>query len=260
MATQVLKWRPRGPVGFAPLVVAADGRNAPGEFASLSCVDALRLENSIEYVEHKSKCSAVDALDARQVKSISSNLIITFSDFVTEAMAAALLANTLAAETVPVVVTSEELPVVASGGSAQLGGPAPALNVTSVVIEDSSTVPQTLTPGTDYILDPVYGFVTFPDVSTFTQPFIADYSRQNPLMMAGLSGVPINRWVTFQGLNAYNNKIVKGDFFNVSFSPASLDFLPDDYGQLEMQATLLIDTSRPTNDPLGQYYSIGLGA
>lgn len=261
MQTEVLKWKPRGPVGFAPRVISADGRAGPGAFKFLACVDSLSLENAVEYDEHKSKCSGIDALDYRAVKSIASNLTITFSDFVTEAMVAALLATTIAADASPDAVVDEELPVVDDNEGVQLGGPDPAQNVTLLTITDSSTVPQTLTVVDDYTLDPVYGFVTFGDVSGFTQPFIADYSKQNPLTLAGLKATPINRWLTFQGFNAANaNKIVPVNLFNVSFSPASIEFLPDDLGQLTMQASLLIDTTRPATDPLGQFYSIGLGA
>ena len=261
MAIQTLKWRPRGPVGFAPLIVAPDGRNAPGAFKFLTCVDQLSLENAIEYLEHVSKCSPLDALDFRQPKSIQSNLTITFSDFVTETMVAALLAELVAADVSPVSVSNEELPGgLVDGDSIQLGGPDPAQNITSLVITDSTTAgAQTLTEGTDYTFDPVFGYVTFPDVSGFVQPFIADYSKQNPQTLAGLKASPINRWVTFQGANSANaGKIVPVNLFNVSFSPASLDFLPDDLGALTMQASLLIDTSRPASDPLGQYYSVGL--
>lgn len=261
MAIEVLKWRPRGPVGFAPQVVGPDGRNAPGAFKFLTCADALRIENNIEYIEHPSKCSPVDALDFRQVRSITSNLIITFSDWVTEAMAAAIFAEVVEADTLPVAITGEELPVLEDGDAAQLGGSEPSQNITSLTITDSGTVPTSLTVDVDYTLDAVYGFVTFPDVSAFTQPFIVDYSKQNPLTMAGLKATPINRWVTFQGFNSANqNKIVPVHIFNVSFSPSNIDFLPDELGLLEMTATLLVDTTRPTDDPLGQYYSIGLGA
>lgn len=261
MAIEVLKWRPRGPVGFAPRVTAADGRAAPGAFKFLTCVDELKLDNKIDYLEHKSKCSALDALDFRQPKSVASDLTITFSDFVTETMIAALLAQSLAADAAPVVVTDELLPILEDGDSAQLGGPDGATTITAVTITDSATSPNALTVDTDYVLDAVYGFVTVPDVSTFTQPFKVSYSKKNPLILAGLKAAPINRWVSFQGFNSANqNKIVPVNFFNVSFSPASLDFLPDDLGNLTMQATLLIDTTRPTTDPRGQYYDVGLAA
>lgn len=260
MAIQVLKWRPRGPVGFAPRVIGADGRAGPGAFKFLSCVDQLALENNIDYLEHPSKCSAVDALDFRQPKSVQANLNITFSDFVTEAMIAALLATSNGADVAPVAVTGEELPVVLTGESAKLGGADPSNNITLLTMTDSATTPNTVTEGTDFTLDAVYGMLEFGDVSGFTQPFIADYSYQNPLTLAGLKAAPINRWVTFQGFNSANsNTIVPVDFFNVSFSPASLDFLPDDLGTLQMQATLLIDPTRPAADLLGQFYRVGLG-
>ena len=263
MAIQVLKWRPRGPVGFAPRVIGADGRAGPGAFKFLTCVDQLSLENNIEYIEHISKCSGIDALDFRQVKSLNATLTITFSDFVTEAMVAALLAEKNIANSAPVVVVDEELPLVDDGEYAKLGGADPKNNITSLVITDSATgSPATLTGGGDnYTLDAAYGMVEFHDVAAFTQPFIANYSYQNPLTLAGLKASPINRWVTFQGFNSANaNKLTPVDFFNVSFSPANLDLLPDDLGQLTMQATLLIDTTRPASDLLGQFYRVGLEA
>jgi len=260
MSIQTLKWRPRGPVGFAPRVIGSDGRAGPGAFKFLSCVDELKLDNNITYSEHKSKCSALDALDYRRPKEISAALTITFSDFVTEAMVAALLADVLIADVAPVPVTGEEVPIVVDGDMTQLGNADPATTITALSFTDSDTTPATPIVDVNYSLDPVYGMVTWLDVSGFTQPFIAAYSKKNPLTLAGLKASPINRWVSFQGFNAgNNNEIVPVNLFNVSFSPASLDFLPDDIGQLAMQSTLLIDTTRPTTDPLGQYYSVGLG-
>lgn len=260
MEIQTLKWKPRGPVGFAPRVIGADGRAGPGAFKFLSCVDSLNLENAIEYDEHVTKCSAFGALDYRKPSKLTSNLSITFSDFTTEAMIVALLAESNAADVAPVPVTGEIEPIVANGQGIQLGLADPATNITSLVITDSATAPATAILGTDYTLDAVYGMVTFLDVSGFTQPFVAAYSKQNPLTLAGLKATPINRWITFQGFNAAeDNKIVPVNFFNASLSPASIDFLPDGLGTLPMSGALLIDTTRPAADLLGQFYSVGLG-
>ncbi len=261
MQIQTLKWKPRGPVGFAPRVIGADGRAGPGAFKFLTCVDALNLENAIEYDEHESGCSAFGALDHRQPSKVTSNLTITFSDFLTETMIAALLAESVPADVSAVPVTGEVVPIVTNGQGTQLGNADPATNITSLTFADSATSPSVPVLGTNYTLDAVYGMVTWLDVSVFTQPFIAAYSKQNPLTLAGLKAAPIERWVTFQGFNVANqNKLVKGDFFNVSFSPASIDFRPDALGQLPISAVLLIDTTRPFTDPLGQFYSVGLAA
>jgi len=259
MAIETLKWRPRGPVGFAPRVITADGRAGPGAFKFLTCVDELTLTNNLTYSEHKSKCSALDALDYKRPKEITSDLAITFSDFVTEAMAVALLADTLAADVLPVPVTGEEVPIVVDGDMTQLGGPDPATTITSLTFTDSDTTPATPVLGTNYTLDAVYGMITWLDVAGFTQPFVAAYSKKNPLTLAGLKAAPIERWITFQGFNTGNdNELVKVDMFRASFSPSSLQFLPDDIGTLAVPASLLIDTTRPTTDPLGQYYGVGL--
>lgn len=262
MAIQVLKWRPRGPVYFAERDETATPAT-PKAFGQAHCVDQITLALNIDYLTHDAKCSRVDAEDARDIKKVSGEATIDFSNYTPEAIALALAATENAADVAPDTVTSESLPTVAEGDSVILGGAYPKFNIaaTGFSIVDSTGSPQTLDEGTDYTIDAKFGLVTFGDLTGFVQPLKASYTYQNPKIFAALAAGRVVRWIRFNGTNyPDNDSIVPVDLFKCQFSPTtSFDLLPDDYGKLQLKVSVQIDLTRESSDALGQFLSMGQG-
>lgn len=259
------KWRPRGPVLFG-LRDETTTPAGPGIFGESHCVDQVSMALTIEYLTHDAKCGTVDAEDARQIKKASGEVSFDFSNFTPEALLLALDAVAVDADVSPVAVVDEALPIgtdddpLTEGDKVILGGANPNFNITSLVIEDSATVPATLVANTDYVLDAKFGMVQMGDISTFTLPLKASYSHQNPKALAALKAGTLVRWVRFNGINpADGNKLSAVDMFKIQLSPTSaFDLLPDDFGKLTLKGAIQIDLSRETTDPLGQFFSANL--
>lgn len=259
MSVEVSKWQPRGPMLFAPRDETVTPAR-PGVFGGEACADQLTMALTLDYTTHDSKCSAIIAEDFRQVKKASAEVTIQLSDLTLEALVLGLAATYEEAESPAEAVVAEELTTIPdAGGTIALGGSAPNFNITGLSIEDSATVPATLAADTDYTFDAVYGLVTFGDLSGFTQPLKASYSHANPVILAALAAGQVKRWIRFNGINAArSNKIVPVDIFNMQMAPTSaFDLLPDDLGKLDLKGSLLIDQSRPSSDPRGQFFSVG---
>lgn len=257
MTIEVLKWFPRGPIAFAPIDKTVTP-NRPGVFSALNCADTFSINQNVTYITHDSKCFAIAVEDKRNIKSFAATATMTLTDFTRENVIAALDAGSIAADVAPVAVLDEELTELpAAGGMIALGGANPNMNITALTIEDSGSPPTSLTPVTDYTLDAVNGMVTFGNVSGFVQPLKASYSYKNPVILAALAAGQLERWVQFQGINTVeNNAPQQVNIFRAQFSPTkAFDLLPDDYGKLEIEVTLLADLSRPFTDPRGNFYT-----
>lgn len=257
--TEVSKWQPRGPVLFAPRDETTTPAR-PGVFADPVCADQLSLALNIEYTTHDSKCARVIAEDYRGIKRLASEVTVSLSDLTLQSMVMGLAATYEEAESPAESVVDEELTTIpVAGGTIALGGGSPNFNITALSIESGATVPVALVLNDDYTYDAVYGLVTFGDLTGVVQPLKASYSHANPVILAALAAGQVKRWIRFNGINAArSDKIVPFDGFNFQVSPTSaFDLLPDDLGKLELKGSLLIDTSRSSSDPRGQFFSVG---
>lgn len=260
MAVEITKFQPYGTIRFAERDESVTPAR-PGVFGEDTCADQVNVALNIEYTEHDSKCGAVISQDYRAVKKANGTASIELTNFTLEALALGLAATTTDAEGAPASVVDEELTEIPDeGGTIALGGDSPNFNITALTIEDSATVPNTLTLSTDYTLNAPFGMVTFGDLSSFVQPLKASYSHQNPPILGALAQGTIERWIRFNAKNrAKSSRIVPVDMFRVQISPTSgLDLLPDDLGRLTLSCGLLIDETRESTDPRGQFLSVGL--
>lgn len=262
MTTQVLKWRPRGPILFAD----RDDTFTPAQpkvFAGENCADQVSLALNIAYVTHTTKCTALDVEDFRAIKSLAAEVTIDLSDYTIPNLIAALNAGEVVAETIAAAVTGEEFPTVAAGDKVMLGDANAAYNITALTITDSASPPATLALTTNYKLDATNGMVEIVALPIgVVQPLVAAYSHKNPPILAALAAGQIERWIRFNGFNTANaNKAVNVNMFRVQLSPtAAFDLLPDNTGSLQLKGSVLADLTRSTSDPRGQFFDVALAA
>lgn len=260
MAVEITKFQPYGTIRFAPRDETVTPAR-PGVFGEDTCADQVNVSLNIEYTVHESKCSAVVSEDYRSVKKANGEVNIELSNFTLEAMVLGLAATQTDAEGAPATEVDEELTEIPDeGGTIALGNGTSNYNITSLTIEDSDSPPNTLTVDDDYTLNAPFGMVTFGDLSAFTQPLKASYSHQNPPVLGALAQGTIERWIRFNAKNrAKSSKLVPVNLFRVQVAPTSgLDLLPDDLGKLTLKGGLLIDESRESTDPRGQFLDVGM--
>lgn len=262
MSVQVLKWKPRGPVRFGIRDETVSPAR-PTVFGDEDCVDKLALALAAQFSQHFSKCSAIDTLDAQDLKSLAADGTITLSNYTPSNLLIGLNGSQTVAMTTPTAVTAEVAPAgLVNGDTFAVGGASPHLNLTAVTVVDSAGTPATLTVNTDYTVDAANGMITILNIGSYVQPFKVNYSYQDPRVLAALTQGQLIRWIRFNGFNVPNaSKAVNVDMFKAQFAPtAAFDLLPDDYGLMELKFTLLQDLSRPPNDARGQYFSTALAA
>lgn len=170
-----------------------------------------------------------------------------------ENMALVLHAAVQAQSTTP--VTGMALPdSLAEGDVVKL----PDVKPTSVSIEDSEGTPNTL-PSGQYTVDADFGTITLDDITTggpYTQPFKVSYTP------GAASSVPIftddapERMLWFQGKNTVTGEKLLIELYRVLIPVSMLDALKHAegaYGNIPFNPKILADTTRPTDDVLGQF-------
>lgn len=150
-------------------------------------------------------------------------------------------------------VTAETLPTVAVGDIIALSKP----KASSIVLTDSAGTPATLTENTHYVVeDATWGRIRFLSLGTFTQPFKAAYSYGAVTSVPMLSQNPPERAMRFELINtAAENAKVLVELYRVQFDPVKTLALIQDKGihVADMSAAVLIDTTKPADQTLGQY-------
>jgi hypothetical protein len=260
MSVTVLKWKPRGPVRFGKRDETVTPAR-PTVFGAEDCVDKLDLALQTQFSQHFAKCSAIDALDAQDIKSLSADGTMTLSNYTPANLLIGLNASSTAAEGSATAVTNEVAPSgIVNGDTIAVGVATPHFNLTAVTVVDSNATPATLVLGTDYTVDAANGMITIVNIGSYTQPFKFNYSHKDPQILAALTQGQLIRWIRFNGFNVPNaSKAVNVDMFKAQFAPTSaFDLLPDDYGLMELKFTLLQDQSRSSSDPRGQYFSTAI--
>lgn len=221
------------------------------------CQDVLTIAMATESGEHINKCGVVDAPDDRYVKSTTGTVSLTFADVADKNFAIGVFGKLNAAMGSPAAVSDEVLPDnLPDNAQYGLGGLTRHRTITSLVIEDSDSPPNTLTGGgDDYTLDAAKGVVTFGDLSGFTQPLKASYSHKDPKDVALLAEAQKQYFLEFEGYNVRdNNAPMALELYSTRFDPAqNLDFLSDDLQLMELQGTMLSDQTKSADGDLGQF-------
>jgi hypothetical protein len=74
-----------------------------------------------------------------------------------------------------------------------------------------------------------------------------------------LSTTPADKWVRFEGLNLATGSSVTVDLYKCSFQPTKdLGLITDKFGELALEAKVLIDATKDANGEIGQFGNIAL--
>lgn len=220
------------------------------------CQDSFALALATESFEHINKCGAVDVPDFRGSKGSTGTLTLTYTDVEDKKFAIATLGTVNAAAGSPTAVTNEEIDGVEDDAYYFLGGKHRHRAITSLSMEDSSTVPVTLVANTHYSLDAASGRVTWLDTAGMTLPIIADYSHQDPAHVSLLTAGQDEYFVSFENINKANsNDPGSVELYRVRFDPTSnADFLSDELQVMDLTGTVLADQDIESTDTvLGQF-------
>lgn len=130
--------------------------------------------------------------------------------------------------------------------------------VSSVVLVDSTGSPVTLTPGTHYSLEAGPGSIEILSLAGLTQPLQADaYTYAAYKRVALLNAVPATLALRYEGINlAEGNAPVVHEWYKVSTELLqNLALITDgtDVAGMDVNAEVLLDTSKLASDPLGQF-------
>jgi len=192
-------------------------------------------------------------------KSKEAALSMTLNYFGSKQLALGLYGNvnTIAAGT----FTAESLPTGLVAGD---GFILDNSNVSDVVITDSAVGPATLTPNTDYEMEPSgSGIGTLLNAGAYTQPFKAAGSMAARVDLAMFSAPIPSRYLILDGLNTtlgddYGKRILVR-LYQCVFDPVGqLDFISDTFGQLQLTGTVLYDALNAADPLLGGFGKLEL--
>ncbi|MCO1336719.1 hypothetical protein MO867_20540 [Microbulbifer sp. OS29] len=155
-------------------------------------------------------------------------------------------------------VTDEAIPEVEAGDSVILDRG----NISSLVITDSNGTPATLVDGTNYqVTSSPGGVLEFLDVTSFTQPFNADYSHGASTDITMFTESPPVRYLMLDGVNTVDGsgERVRGRLYKCKFNPVSqLDLINSSFGELALTGTALFDALSDPDEALGGFGRIEL--
>lgn len=136
------------------------------------------------------------------------------------------------------------------------------LNVTDVVIEDSTGSPKTLTLNVNYTLDAFSGQAELVDVTTggpFVQPFKFKHKKGAVTVVAGMAVGARELWLSAALTNVDDLSRGHVDVYRVRLDPASvIAYINSDYNDFELKGSALVDTTKLASAVGGQIYRWGL--
>ncbi|WP_035277579.1 phage tail tube protein [Desulforegula conservatrix] len=236
-----------------------NAQGVPGAMVFLGNTPNLELNLEIDNMEHIESYTGNRARDARIIKTKKGTVSMSMEDFNLDNLALALYGKQVTVAGSSVV--DEVLPNTMVVGSRYLLA---NQKVSSLVIKDSSATPKTLTSGTNYSAsadDLVYGAFTVLDLTTpvgIVQPLKASYSYGARTDMALFTEQIPERYLRFEGINTVDSSKVMLELYKLSFDPAGLSMINDDWNKQDLKAELLVDTTKPTSNALGQFGKIVL--
>jgi hypothetical protein len=148
-------------------------------------------------------------------------------------------------------ITGEALPLgLVAGDRVALKYPKPS----AVIITDSSPQPATVDES-KYEVDPVYGAITFTSVTGLIQPLTVAYTHGAVDSVAMFNATAQDFFLRYEGINlAEEGAPIIVELYKVSTEPfKQLSLIGTKFDGADVTASVLIDTSRPVDDELGQF-------
>ncbi len=222
-------------------------------FRPMGNVPGIGLKADVQKGEHRESMSGLNVKDAEWVTGVNVGLTLEVDNF-DKAAYALYTSGTLTTKSSVTPVTGKTLPGgtnLAVGDRFDLG----AMNVSAVVIKDSTGTPKTLTVNTNYKLDADTGVITITELTTggpFVGPLKADYTPGIYDEIKGMTTTGGFYALLFEGLNQATNKKEKRLIGKVTLPPASeLPFISEDAAKATIEGTVLKDKN-------GDWFTINL--
>lgn len=135
-------------------------------------------------------------------------------------------------------------------------------NVSNLVLEDSAGTPVALVLDTNYsIEDAVGGVIQILDPAALTQPFTADYDHgASTDVMMFTQKAPV-RYLIMTGENTVDGATdkVRVRLYKLKFNPVNtLDLINDQFGEIQLTGTAILDTNNEPSAELGGFGRIEL--
>jgi hypothetical protein len=206
--------------------------------------------------EHKESYTGSKAVDLRMRTELKGSVEITFEQIDVENLK--IIGSGESVSQASGSVSAESLP----------GSTTPAVghvyylanvDVTSLVITDSTGTPKTLTSGTNYTADLKTGRVEILDITTggaFVGPLKAAYTKAAVTRVKLFTAAMAEYAVYFSGVNTAvaGSPKVRAEFYRVSFSPAELSLITDgdQPAPFTIKGTALVDSTKLSTSDYGQ--------
>lgn len=226
----------------------------PGALRLVGEIDpkGLSVDFKVDEFEVKESSSGQRGTLAMLTQAKSATVKFAFQDWNADNLAMQVLGVKIA--TAGGSVTNEALPAgLVVGDIVRLAHP----GVSSVVLRDSATTPATLTAGTHYALDSAdFGALLIKSLGSYTQPLKADYTYAAVTEVPLLKDTLRDRYLSVELMNtADGNRKVLVEFYRVNFSAGkTLDLIQEKgIATGAMEATVLVDPTKPVDSALGQF-------
>ncbi|CAN5754092.1 hypothetical protein BH11PSE12_BH11PSE12_08300 [soil metagenome] len=214
----------------------------------LGDVSEAKIGLKTDKVDHKESYSGQRAIAKKLVIGKEASVDLKIMELSRENLALALYGKSLTIASGS--VTGEVLPTVLVGERVSLK----YLKVSGLVITDSAATPVVLN-ASKYTVDPDYGSIVFNDVAVAVQPFKAAYTHAELENVAVFTAAQPEVFLRYEGINlAEGNTPIVVELYKVNTEPLKeLALITTKLAELDINATVLIDSTKPVSDEMGQF-------
>lgn len=236
----------QGKIFLAPL----DANGVPGAFRWIGNVPDFAPAFETSKVEHKESWSGQKLTDKNLPTENKASFSATLEDW-SKANVALATKGTVGSIEAGNVVDELSPAGLAEGDVWALKNP----KISALVITDSAGVPVNLVAGTDYTADLDFGTVTLGDMSGFTLPLKASYTKTAldvvTFFTEGVKEVALR----FEGVNvADGNKKVLVELYRIATDPTQeLPLITEEFGQFSIEGNCLIDATKGEDALFGKF-------
>jgi hypothetical protein len=127
-------------------------------------------------------------------------------------------------------------------------------NVSALVITDSTGTPVTVDTA-DYTLDAAYGAITIVDLTGYTLPLKAAYTKGVVDVVPFFTEAVKEVSLMFEGINtADDNKKVRVELYRVALDPTKeMGLITEQFSQFVLEGTALIDSTKGEDPLFGKF-------
>lgn len=235
--------------GQGKVLVAALIAGVPGAFRWIGNVPDFAPKFETTKKEHKEAWSGQRLTDKNLPTENKSSFSATLEDWSKENLA--MVTRGTSVKTTAGAVAGEASPAALAVGEIWALKNA---KITTLVITDSTGSPVTV-DAADYTADLDYGTVVMKDLTGYTLPLKAAYTKTVVEMVTFFTEGVTEVAVRFEGINtADGNKKVLCELYKVALDPTQeLGLITEDFGKFVMGGNVLADATKSADPLMGQF-------